>query len=118
MILVDTSIWIEFLRVGNETLTQQLEQGHIVTHPIIIGELSCGNISKRNQFLGHLQDLPQAAQASHDETKAFIDRHKTFGKGVGYLDHMILCSAIISDLPLWTLDKKLHHYAQLFGKVP
>ena len=118
MVLVDTSVWIDFLRVSNDDLAQLLERGHVVTHPIIFGELSCGNISQRGKLLSYLKNLPYASEASHAETTSFIDSHKTFGKGVGYMDLMILCSAILSAIPLWTLDKKLHRYAELFGRVP
>ena len=118
MILVDTSVWIDFLRQGNQSLTRVLEQGQVATHDLVIGELSCGNISKRDGFLSLLSDLPRVAAVSHDEALAFIEAHKTFGKGVGYTDHLILCAAIIADCPLWTLDKRLVSLAKQYAKVP
>jgi len=114
MILVDTSVWIEFLRIGNPLLTEFLEKGQVYTHPLVIGELSVGNISKRNKFLNLLNDLPSSKEATHQEVITFIDLNKTFEKGVGYFDHMILCSAIITDCPLWTLDKKLMDLAKTY----
>lgn len=118
MILVDTSVWIEFLRIGNPLLADLLEKGQVCTHPLVVGELSSGNVSKRNQFLNLLYDLPSSKEATHQEVITFINSKKTYGKGVGYFDHMILCSAIISDLPLWTLDKRLMGMATKHAKVP
>lgn len=51
MVLVDTSVWIEFLRQGNNRLGELLEQGEVATHSLVIGELHVGNIPKRRNFL-------------------------------------------------------------------
>jgi len=118
MILVDTSVWIDFLRTGNPLLSELLEKGQVCTHPLVLGELSSGNISKRNNFLNLFSDLPSAKEATHQEVITFINSNKTFGKGVGYFDHMLLCSAIISDNPLWTLDKRLMSLARKHATVP
>ena len=43
MILVDTSIWIDHLRQSNEPLTRLLNQGQVLAHPYVIGELALGH---------------------------------------------------------------------------
>ncbi|MBX2977218.1 MAG: PIN domain-containing protein [Ignavibacteriaceae bacterium] len=50
MILVDTSVWIDFLRYDNDKLRQLLINNKIVTHQLVIGELACGNIKNRLVF--------------------------------------------------------------------
>jgi len=112
MVLVDTSVWIDFLRQGNETLKALLEDGEVMTHPLVVGELHVGNISKRKQFLGWLRDLPMVNECSHEEILYFIENRKLYGKGIGYFDSSILCSAIVSETPLWTLDKRLAGLAE------
>jgi predicted nucleic acid-binding protein len=107
VILVDTSIWIDFLRDGNDLLKEFLEKGQVMVHPLIVGELSCGNISKRKNFLQLINELPQAKESSHQEVLHFIESKKLYGKGVGFVDLHILCSAILSNTPLWTGDKRL-----------
>lgn len=107
MVLVDTSVWIDFLRQGNEKLKKLLEDGEVVTHPLVIGELHIGNISKRKQFIKLLDDLPAIRECSHTEVLYFIEERKLYGKGIGYFDAAILCSAIIFETPFWTLDKRL-----------
>jgi predicted nucleic acid-binding protein len=37
----------------------------------------------------------------------FINRHQLMGKGLGYIDIHLLASAVLTGIPLWTLDKKL-----------
>ena len=107
MVLVDTSIWIDFLKDGNDLLREFLENGQVMVHPLIVGELSCGNISKRSNFLSLINELPQVKESSHEEVMHFIENKKLFGKGVGFIDLHILSSAILSNVPLWTGDKRL-----------
>lgn len=112
MILVDTSVWIDFLRNDNEKLTTLLTEGQVFIHPLIVGELSCGNIKNRIQFLNLINDLPTLPETTHSEVLSFIENNRIYGKGVGYFDLHILCSAIISNVSLWTLDKRLEKIAK------
>ena len=45
MILVDTSIWIDHWRTGDERLKSMLEAGQVLVHPFVVGELSLGNLA-------------------------------------------------------------------------
>ncbi|WP_343393580.1 hypothetical protein [Candidatus Amarobacter glycogenicus] len=42
VILVDSSVWIEYLRAGHKQLASMLEDGIVTVHPFVIGELACG----------------------------------------------------------------------------
>ena len=44
MILVDTSIWIDHLRQSDERLTRLLNQGQVLAHPYVIGELALATL--------------------------------------------------------------------------
>ena len=112
MVLVDTSVWIDFLRQGNDQLKELLEEGEAGTHPLVTGELHVGNISRRKQFLALLEDLPRVGECSHDEVLYFIEAHKLYGVGIGCFDAHILCSAVVHDTPLWTLDQRLAKQAE------
>ena len=48
MILVDTSVWIDYLRSGNPLLAELLEQNRVIMHPMVLGELACGNLHRRS----------------------------------------------------------------------
>lgn len=108
MILVDTSVWVEHLRSGTIGLDALLTDGRVVIHPFIIGELACGNLKNRTEILSLLQDLPMASCADDDEVIEFINDHKLMGKGLGYIDIHLLMSALLTRIPLWTIDKRLH----------
>ena len=108
MILVDTSVWVEHLRSGTIGLEALLNDGQVVCHPFIIGEIACGNLKNRTEILSLLQELPVASLADDDEVIQFIEDHKLMGKGLGYIDIHLLMSALLTRIPLWTIDKRLH----------
>jgi len=115
MVLVDTSIWVEHLRAGHSGLEALLEEGKVACHELIIGELACGSIKNRREILPLLQALPRVVEAEHDEAMRFIDRHRLIGKGLGFIDVHLMVSALLSDTPLWTLDKALKAESSRLG---
>ena len=116
MILVDTSVWVDHLRTGDDQLADLLERRHVVIHPFVVGEIACGSLADRGLVLELLQDLPAAAVAESDEVLGFIDRHELHGKGIGYVDvHLLAAVALTGDTKLWTRDKRLLAAAQALG---
>jgi len=111
MVLVDTSVWVDHFRSGNSQLVKLLDDGDVICHHFIIGELACGNIKNRKQILSLLRALPMAIQASHQEVLEFIEIKKLSGKGLGYIDMHLLAAAFLSDAVFWPLDKKLNTIA-------
>ena len=118
MVLVDTSIWVAHLRQGTIGLDALLNEGRVVCHPFIIGELACGNLQNRSEILVHLQALPQANQAEHEEVMQFIENYSLMGRGLGYIDMHLLASALLTKVPLWTLDQKLNEVAVKLELAP
>lgn len=108
MILVDTSVWVEYLRFGTNGLGALLADGKVACHPFIIGELACGNMENRKDILSLLHRLPQVLRAEDDEVMGFIEYQRLMGKGLGYIDIHLLVSARLTGISLWTLDKRLH----------
>jgi predicted nucleic acid-binding protein len=106
-ILADTSVWIDHLRRGRSELAAQLEWGQIVQHPAVIGELACGTFRDRDVILDAIRRLPQIMEAQHDEVMALIEEHRLMGSGIGWIDAHLLASAVLSDVQLWTLDRRL-----------
>jgi predicted nucleic acid-binding protein len=84
-----------------------LNAGKVVCHPFVIGELACGNLKNRSEILTLLQVLPPANEAAHEEVMEFIEEAKLQGKGLGYIDIHLLASALLSNVSLWTLNRKL-----------
>ncbi len=115
MVLVDTSVWVAHLRRGDIGLETLLNEGNVVCHPFIIGELACGNIRNRSEILSLLKVLPVGVTAEHEEVMRFIENHSLMGRGLGYIDMHLLASAILSRVPLWTLDRKLKQVSLELG---
>ncbi len=107
MVLVDTSVWVSHLRKGNTRFEKLLNDGDVVCHPFIVGELACGNLKNRAEILSLLQALPMSIQAEHNEVMRFIEINQMMGKGLGYIDVHLLASALLTEVPIWTMDKKL-----------
>jgi predicted nucleic acid-binding protein len=78
-----------------------------------VGELACGNLKNRATILSLLEALPLAIEVEHEEVLTFIESHDLMGKGLGYIDVHLLASAVLTGLPLWTLDKKLEQVAAM-----
>jgi len=115
MILVDTSVWVHHLRRDNRRLRDVLEDGMVLTHPFVVGELACGSLRNRRETLGHLLALPQAPAAEHEEVLRWVETERLFGRGLGWIDVHLLASARLSGSALWTLDKRLGRVASLLG---
>ena len=116
MILADTSIWIDHLRVGDHALAACLDEGQVLMHPFIIGELACGNLRNRAQLLALWRRLPQALVATHTEVMYFIEQQNLMGSGIGYVDAHLLTSARISGARgLWTRNRRLAALATALG---
>jgi predicted nucleic acid-binding protein len=114
-VLVDTSVWVSHLRFGEERLEAMLHEEQVATHPFVIGELACGTMKNRKEILTLLDSLPKAIATTQEEIMLFIERNKLMGQGLGLVDVHLLSSAILSSIPLWTLDKSLARVAGNLG---
>jgi len=112
VILVDTSIWVDHLRRGDERLSALLDERQVVTHPFIVGELALGHLRPRRAILQLLQELPSAAVATEDEVLQLIDQESLFGTGLSYIDaHLIASARLAPGVLIWTRDKHMTHVA-------
>ena len=115
-VLADTSIWVDHFRRADVQLVSFLDHGDVVAHPFVIGELALGNLPQRDQALRELQDLPQAKVATDREVLYFVDRHRLFGLGVGYVDaHLLAAVSLTAGAGLWTRDRRLGRAADRLG---
>jgi predicted nucleic acid-binding protein len=73
-VLVDTSVWVDHFRHGNEELADLLLLDLVIAHPLVLGEIACGTQPNRVQTLADLDGLQQAQQASVREVMAFVER--------------------------------------------
>ncbi|GAC30992.1 type II toxin-antitoxin system VapC family toxin [Paraglaciecola polaris] len=112
MVLVDSSVWIDHLRKKDDVLSQLLINGQVCIHPMIIGELACGNLRNRLSIIKLWQSLPHANHATHQEALHCLEKHSLFGKGIGFIDLHLLASTLLStNTFLWTNDRRLKNLA-------
>lgn len=112
MILVDTSVWVDHLRRGDKALVRLLNEGEVLCHPFVIGELACGNLQKRGEILSLLSALPSAPMATHEEALVLLSERRLSGRGLGWVDVHFLASSLLSNTALWTKDKALRTAAE------
>ncbi len=116
MILVDTSVWVDHLRRGDQRLFALLQSASVLTHPFVVGEIACGHLVDRALVIDLLRDLPMANVAEPDEVLEFIDRRRLHGIGIGYVDmHLLAAVALTGGAKLWTRDKRLRAAAEALG---
>ncbi len=115
MILADTSVWIDYFRDDLPELGERLRRGDVVMHPFVLGELACGNFSRRQTIFDLLQQLRCIAVAEHDEVMNFIEARRLYGRGIGFVDVHLLAAVAIERCQFWTGDKRLHAMALSLG---
>jgi len=116
VILADTSVWIDHLRVGDMVLGDFLDRGRVLGHPFVTGELALGNLKQRNIVLRALRRLPQATVASHEEVLHLVERQPLYGLGIGYVDaHLLAAVRLTAGAKLWTRDRRLRTVAAQLG---
>lgn len=112
MILVDTSVWVDHFRRGDAELAKRLEEGVVMSHRLVIEELACGSIARREEILTLLEALPRAPEADHAEFLHFVETHRLSGTGLGAVDAHLLASARLARAKLWTKDGALRREAE------
>lgn len=114
MILVDTSVWIDFFRNTDHSLSDRLieylENGLAVGLSPVFGELLQGVRTEDEQrvVLEFWHNIPKV-----DETNLFIEagklsfKHKVARRGVGLIGCYLLAAAKANNCEVWSLDKRL-----------
>jgi predicted nucleic acid-binding protein len=116
MILVDTSVWVDFLRSGQPSVARCLESALVLCHPWIIGELALGQLTPRHEVIRLLRSLPQVTTATDDEVLTLIERRRPYGLGLGWVDvHLLAAVHLTPDAKLWTTDRRLAAAAAQLG---
>lgn len=113
--LVDTSVWVRHLHRSDPKLVSALDEGLVATHPFVIGELACGTMQRRGEFLDLLARLPRLDPVDHEEALHLVDTRHVWGRGLGWVDVHLLAAAIVGDASLWTADRRLAEAAADLG---
>jgi predicted nucleic acid-binding protein len=115
-VIVDTSVWVDHFRNSEPVLVSLLNDGRVLGHPWVHGEVALGTPPDRAQTLELLADLPKAAVASDDEVASMIEQRRLFGRGLGYLDAQLLAATLLTpDARVWSRDRRLREAATTLG---
>jgi predicted nucleic acid-binding protein len=113
--LVDTTVWVDHLRRGDNVLVDLLERLQVSMHPFIVGELACGHLKDRALVLEALGRLPAVPMMEHADVLEFLDANELMGRGLGWVDVHLLMSAEASGEKLLTRDRRLKVAAETLG---
>jgi predicted nucleic acid-binding protein len=111
LVLVDTSVWIDHLHRTDPELVALLRETLVVIHPAVVGELACGTIPNRREFLSLLLTLPRVDEVHFEEALGLVEASRLWGRGLGWTDIHLLASALVSRVSLWTRDRLLRQMA-------
>jgi predicted nucleic acid-binding protein len=107
-VLVDTSVWRRFFAGATRfRALQDLldEDGAVLVHPYIIGELVMGGLAPREEEL--FERLPAVALVADEEVLTMVKRRRLTRRGIGWVDAHLLASALAFSAVLWSADKEL-----------
>lgn len=117
MVIVDTSVWIDYFRHGSGRLAGLLSENTILIHAFVVDELALGNLKNRSDVLQLLEKLPKSVHASNEEVLYFVEKERLYGKGLGFIDVHLLASARLSRARLWSMDRALVKQAHAMDLV-
>jgi hypothetical protein len=87
----------------------------VIIHPLVLGEICCGNLKNRTEVLTFLRALE-----SEPVTDAFaldqLEQLPLYGCGLGFVDvHIIVSLLGNGTVELWARDKSLASAAKKLG---
>jgi predicted nucleic acid-binding protein len=112
MIILDTTVWIEYLRNNQEyypIISMLLEKKEILAVECVFGELLQGIKNKYEEeiIINYWNYLPKKGYKDIIiEAGNYSSKNKLLDKGVGLFHVIILLHGIKSGSKIWTIDKK------------
>jgi len=114
MILVDTTIWIEFFKSNPDFINEMeslLENKKVITIEPIFAELLYGsrNDKERTTIIAYWKVLPRIKfiEGSFIEAANYANKNNYHNLGIGLLDTILSKATIDNKCLIWTLDKKI-----------
>lgn len=85
------------------------EDGAVIVHETVIGELVLGGLAEREEEL--LRRLPRTPELSSGEILSFVRIRKLPRRGIGWVDAHLLASSLVESALLWSFDASLANVA-------
>lgn len=116
MILVDTSVWIEFFKQRNRYVQEMeplLSAKLVITIEPIFSELLYGIRQKEDKemIMSFWNILPRIDFGANSmlEASRFASENHFYRLGIGLMDAIIIKSAIDGKHAIWTLDRRINN---------
>jgi predicted nucleic acid-binding protein len=113
MILVDTSVWIEFFKKREPIfsgLREQIEAGQVLAHSLVFAELlqGCRDPEEAELLQDYWEALSDAESSDGIVEGGMLSfKNKFYAKGIGLVDAVLVSECRRRKVRLWTLDKAL-----------
>ncbi len=120
-VVVDTSIWLQYFRVGSShealTLRTMLESDRVILVGVVYSELLRGtrNADQMETLIESLSSLPyvETDKETWQLSGEILSSLERTGQRVPLPDALIAAIAIQNDLPLYTLDAHFNRIPDL-----
>ena len=110
-VLVDTSVWIDHLHRADVRLRRLLTIGIAYVATPVLGELAVGNLPNRRRTLADLRLMPRLTEPRGDVVLEWIETHNLGGKGLSWIDCVLLAAAAENGASIYTRDRVLSREA-------
>ncbi|WP_257510344.1 type II toxin-antitoxin system VapC family toxin [Limnobacter parvus] len=118
-VLVDTTVWVDHFQQSEPQLVRLLNEGSVLGHPFVLGEMALANLQDRERVLIWMADLEPTVLASPTEVLELVELRELHGQGLGYVDTHLLASVLLSPgTTLWTRDMQLLRLVKELGLQP
>lgn len=119
MVIVDTSVWVDFMRAGDERLGGWIASDQILQHPFVTAEVGMGSfrsVEERSRVIDLLESFEQVEIADSGAFHNFVSANLLYGTGIGFADAQLIHACTFNPVArLVTCDKRLAEQAQRLG---
>jgi predicted nucleic acid-binding protein len=119
VVIVDTSVWIDFMRSGDAQVRNWMTADLILQHPFVTAELGMGSfcsVEERNRVVDLLESFEQIDLPDNQTFHCFVSEMMLFGTGIGFADaHLLHACHANPTAYLATRDKRLIEQAVRLG---
>jgi predicted nucleic acid-binding protein len=106
-VLVDTPVWIDHLHRADATLQRLLAADVVHLASPILGELAAGNLPHRRRTLTDLRMIRRLTEPSAEEVLDWVEMRSLGGKGLSWVDCLLLATAEQNRAAIYTRDRIL-----------
>lgn len=119
MVIVDTSVWVDSMRIRDDRLGAWMAADQILQHPFVTAEISMGSFRSpgdRARTIDLLESFRQIVVADTQSFHVFVAENTLYGTGIGFADAHLLHTCKMNPAARFaTGDKRLAEQAQRLG---